>query len=85
MRSEKEDLGRRCLDVFREFPLECHVGGSLNMKNFWAKFAQFGWGNPTDIADGLEFAISQNWIERTDKGVFTLTETGLREINLNRY
>jgi hypothetical protein len=72
----KEENGRKVLDVFEHFSLR--PGHVLRINNFVAVAVQRRW-EMSDLQQGLEFALEQEWIRDRD-GAFELTESGFEAI-----
>lgn len=68
----KQENGRKVLETYSE--LNSRPGDVLRTNNFMAIAVQRRW-EMSDVADGLEYAVDQGWIEERN-GAFRLTDAG---------
>ncbi|WP_131800282.1 hypothetical protein [Methylobacterium indicum] len=67
------EKGRMILDIYQHF--NSKAGHALRGNNFIAVATQFN-ASSDDIADGLEYAYSQGWVEDGPNDSVRLTDAG---------
>lgn len=72
-----DENGRLILEIYAHF--NSRPGHVLRANNFVAVAARRRL-HMEDIQQGLEYAVSQNWIEETENGSLRLTDAGYSEM-----
>jgi len=75
--SSDEECAKMVLEIFNR--KKSRDGDCLSIGNFMAVWSEIRW-DERDLDRGLQYAISQGWVQKNSQGLYCLTKVGFDEM-----